>query len=72
MAFAAGLQHEFHVAHQVMLARGELKKEGEEGSHYPISQFDGLWLEPRAGPAAALIFLPGLGETADLCRPSQT
>jgi hypothetical protein len=72
MAFAAGLQHEFQVAHQAMLARGELKKEGEEGSHYPISQFDGLWLEPRAGAAAALIFLPGLGETADLCAPSQT
>lgn len=42
-------------------------QDGEDQSHYRISGFAGEWLEPRAPAAATLIFLPGLGETAQRC-----
>eukprot|EP00884_Botryococcus_braunii_P015292 jgi/Botrbrau1/2446/Bobra.0226s0005.1 len=46
----------------------------EEQSHYRLSGFPGEWLEPRAPAAATLIFLPGLGETAQrwLLQAEQT
>lgn len=42
-----------------------LSRDGEETSHQRMSGFAGLWLEPRAQAGAALIFLPGLGQSAE-------
>lgn len=46
-----------------------LPRDLEGTSHRRMSGFAGLWLEPRAQAGAALIFLPGLGQTAEEYAP---